>query len=100
MVLFDPLDREILERALDAACATVKEFGTSIEFESDEDLEAALWRELIEIALQNGISDPETLAQLVSARPQRLMPSDATSSAAVEAGDRRAGQRRRRFTFP
>jgi len=62
-VLFDPLDREILERALDSACAAAKEFGTSIKFESDEDLEAELWRGLIEIALQSGISDPETLAQ-------------------------------------
>ena len=69
MVLFDPLDREILERALDAACVAVKASGTSIEYESDEGLEAALWRELIEMALQNGISDLETLTQLVLARP-------------------------------
>ena len=69
MALFDPLDLEILERALDAACAAVKDFGTLIEFESEEGLEAALWRELIEIASQNGISDPETLVQLVLARP-------------------------------
>jgi hypothetical protein len=69
MVLFDPLDREILERALADAYVVVKASGTSIEYESDEGLEAALWRELIEIALQNGISDPETLTQLVLAHP-------------------------------
>jgi hypothetical protein len=59
----DPLDMEILERAFDAALAVVKEHST--EFDSDEGLEAILRRELIEIACFNGVSDPETLRDLV-----------------------------------
>ena len=57
MVLFrsfrhelDPLDLEILERAFDATWAAFKENTPPHDFDSDEDLEAALRRELIEIA--------------------------------------------------
>jgi hypothetical protein len=35
------------------------------EFDGDEGLEAILRRELIEIACFNGVSDPETLRDLV-----------------------------------
>jgi hypothetical protein len=66
MTSFDPLDREILERALHAVYAALEE-----EFDSDERLEAALRRELIEIASSNGISDPETLRDLVLASLSR-----------------------------
>jgi hypothetical protein len=66
MTSFDPLDREILERALHAVYAALEE-----EFDSDERLEAALRRELIEIASSNGISDPETLRNLVLASLSR-----------------------------
>ena len=66
MASFDPLDREILERAFDVAYAAVKDNDPSIDF-SDERLEAALRRELIEIACSNGVSDPETLRDLVLA---------------------------------
>ena len=48
---FDPLDREILERAFDATCAAVKENDLPLDFDSDEGLEAILRRELIEQAL-------------------------------------------------
>lgn len=61
----DPLDLEILERAFDAARAAVKEGPT--EFDSDEGLEAILRRELIEIAYFSGVTDPETLRDLVLA---------------------------------
>jgi hypothetical protein len=66
MTSFDPLDREILERALHAVYAALED-----EFDSDERLEAALRRELIEIASSNGISDPETLRDLVLASLSR-----------------------------
>jgi hypothetical protein len=62
----DPLDLEILERAFDAARAAVKE-GHPTEFDSDEGLEAILRRELIEIAYFSGVTDPETLRDLVLA---------------------------------
>jgi hypothetical protein len=42
MVSFDPLDREILERAFDAALAALKDNNTETEFDSDEGLEAIL----------------------------------------------------------
>jgi len=75
MVLFrppryelDPLDLEILERAFDATWAAVKGTDRPVEFDSDEDLEAILRRELIEIAYFNGVSDPETLRDMVLSR--------------------------------
>ena len=55
MTFFDPLDREIFERALEAAHAPRD------ALDSDEALEHALRRELIDIALTAGISDAETL---------------------------------------
>ena len=39
-----------------------------MEFDSDEGLEATLRRELIEIAYCNGVSDPETLRDMVLSR--------------------------------
>jgi hypothetical protein len=60
----DPLDMKILERAFHAALALVKEDHPT-EFDSDEGLGAILRRELIEIACFNGVSDPETLRDLV-----------------------------------
>jgi len=47
--VLDPLDVEILERALDQAWAAFKGCETSIESGCDQALEAALQRELIEI---------------------------------------------------
>ena len=54
MASLDPLDRELFQRAIDAACSGVKD-----ELDSDEKLEAALRCELLSIALLNGMSDPE-----------------------------------------
>ena len=75
MVLFrpprhelDPLDLEILERAFDATWAAVKGTDRPVEFDSDEGLEAILRRELIKIAYCNGVSDPETLRDMVLSR--------------------------------
>ena len=65
---FDPLDREILERAFDATCAAVKENDLPLDFDNDEGLEAILRRDLIEIARFGGASDPETLRDILLAR--------------------------------
>jgi hypothetical protein len=69
----DPLDHEILERAFEAAWEAIKGSGRHSDTESDEKLELALRRELIEIARLNGVSDPETLKEvlLASAPPWR-----------------------------
>ena len=61
MTFFDPLDREIFERALEAAHAAVKSNFPRDALDSDEALEHVLRRELIDIALTAGISDAETL---------------------------------------
>ena len=69
----DPLDLEILEKAFDAWSA-VKENDPSIDFDSDEGLEAILRRELIEIARFNGVSDPETLRDILLNRLPQVTP--------------------------
>ena len=55
MASLDPLDRELFQRAFDAACSAVK----ADELDCDEKLEAAPRCELLSIALLNGMSDPE-----------------------------------------
>jgi hypothetical protein len=58
----DPLDLELVERAFEGAWLAVKENNLlAAELDSDEELEATLRRELIEIALSNGVRDAETL---------------------------------------
>ena len=59
----DPLDSEILERAFETTWDTIKGTDQHFDAESDEELEAALRRELI--ARFNGISDPETLKDIL-----------------------------------
>ena len=68
MTSFDPLDFEIMERALKDAKAAVQNDDPRLDFDSDEELEAALRRELIEIARSTAASDPEMLLDLVLAR--------------------------------
>ena len=70
----DPLDREILEKAFDAAWTAVKEGDPLVDFDSDDGLEAILRRELIEIACFNGVSDPETLRDILLARLPTVRP--------------------------
>ena len=65
---FDPLDREILERTFDATWSALKDQIPPVDFDSDEGLEALLRRELIEIARLNGVSDLETLRDILLAR--------------------------------
>jgi hypothetical protein len=71
---WDPLDREILEKAFDATWNAVKENNLSVDFDSDEALEALLRRELIEIASFNGVSDPETLRDTLLTRLPPVRP--------------------------
>lgn len=66
--VLDPLDLEILERALAGALSVLKENEAQVDLDSDEKLEATLRRELIEIACFNGVSDPETLRDVLLAR--------------------------------
>ncbi len=61
----DPLDKEILERALQASLSVLKTSIQSVEDESDEALEQLLRVELLEIASLNGIRDPETLKDIL-----------------------------------
>jgi hypothetical protein len=63
----DPLDRELVERAIESAWVAFKENVPSDEFDGDEELEAILRRELIEIALVNGANDAETLRDILVA---------------------------------
>ena len=55
--VLDPLDVEILERAFDEAWAAFKQGETAIESDCDQALEAALHRELIEIARLYGFTE-------------------------------------------
>ena len=68
----DPLDLEILERALEGAVRTMKEKGELDDLESDADLEAALCAELIEIARSSGLTDAEALRDAALALAQNV----------------------------
>jgi len=57
----DPLDNEFLERALESAGSAVNLNSSHIDLESDQQLEAELRRELIEIARSYGASGAEIL---------------------------------------
>ena len=65
-----------MERTVDATLAAVKETNPR-DFDSDEDLEIMLRRELIEIACITDVSDPETLKDrlLVRLPPVRPAPT-------------------------
>jgi hypothetical protein len=61
---FDPLDREILERAFSSAWATVKQMERSVALD-DERLAANLRSKLIEIAQANSLIDAEVLRDML-----------------------------------
>jgi hypothetical protein len=70
---FDPLDREILERAFDVAWATVKQTDRLVTgFDNDDKLTAVLRSNLIEIAQTKRFSDAEALLDVLL---DRLMPA-------------------------
>jgi hypothetical protein len=63
---FDPLDREILERAFDVAWATVKESERLVAgFDNEDKLAAALRSNLIAIAQTKRFSDTEALLDIL-----------------------------------
>jgi hypothetical protein len=72
---FDPLDREILERAFDATWSALRDSNSPVDFHSNEGLETILRRELIEIACFNGVSDPESLRDIVLSRLPPVEPA-------------------------
>ncbi len=72
---WDPLDLEILEKAFDATWDAVEGNDLVVDFDSDEALEAILRRELIEIACFNGVSDPETLRDILLTRLPQVRPA-------------------------
>ena len=63
----DPLDLEILERAFESAVVALKEDDAYNDLDSDEALEANLRRELADIARANGVSDADTLRDVLLA---------------------------------
>jgi hypothetical protein len=70
----DPFDLELIERAFESAQVMVKDNPTlSHELDSDEELEATLRRELIEIALVHGITDAETLRDILISKRSELV---------------------------
>jgi hypothetical protein len=62
----DPLDLEIVERAFESTWEAVKQSNTLAKLDSDEELEAALRCELLELARFSGVSDPEALRDLIA----------------------------------
>ncbi len=64
----DPLDKEFLERALESAWITLKQNSSQVDLDSDEQLEAELRRELIEIAHSYGASGAEILRDVLLAK--------------------------------
>ena len=67
---FDPLNKDVLGRALDVTLSTIQSNGQPLDGDSDEELEAELRRELIDIVLSNGVNDPETLRDILVAHLQ------------------------------
>jgi hypothetical protein len=63
--------REILERAFESTWSAVKDSDSSLDSDTDEGLELMLRRELIEIACLNGVTDPESLRDIVLGRLPR-----------------------------
>lgn len=64
----DPVDLELVEKACESAGTALKgNHGLSSELDTDEELEASLRQELIEIALVSGVRDAETLRDILLA---------------------------------
>jgi len=65
----DPLDRELLERALDSVRAKADCAGPESECRADKELEAMLLAALIEVARVNGMNDSEALHRILTDEP-------------------------------
>jgi len=62
----DPLDLEVVERAFEVASDAIRTEGP-FDPDSDEGLEAAMRRELVEMISSTGVSDPEALLDILLA---------------------------------
>ena len=72
----DPLDLELVERAVQGVLDTIKVGFVPCELESDEDLERALRRELAEMVRASGVSDVDVLLdQLMDGPSEKVGPS-------------------------
>ena len=60
----DPLDLEVLERALESKPDAIKSPPAVAELESDEELELALRRELAEMIRASDVNDADALLDL------------------------------------
>ena len=60
----DPLDLEVLERALESTPDAIKTPSDVAELESDEELERALRGELAEMIRASGVSDADALLDI------------------------------------
>ena len=60
----DPLDLEVLERALERTRDAIKSPPAVAELESDEELELALRRELAEMIRASDVNDADALLDL------------------------------------
>jgi hypothetical protein len=61
----DPLDLEIVERALQGVCEGITAGSAPLDLESDEELERALRRELAETVRASGVTDAESLLDIL-----------------------------------
>jgi hypothetical protein len=72
----DPLDLEIVERALQGVWESIKAGSAPLNLESDEELERALRRELAETVRASGVTDAEALLDILfEGRGDRLVGS-------------------------
>ena len=84
--ILDPLDREVLDRAFDEALAAVHAKAKAlIESGSDEELEALLRRELMEIASFNGL-DEQTVQKFFAIAGSISEPGIGVQGACVRMG--------------
>jgi hypothetical protein len=70
----DPLDLEIVERALQGVREGILAGSAPIDLESDEELERALRRELAETVRASGVTDAETLLDILFERGSASQP--------------------------
>jgi hypothetical protein len=61
----DPLDLEVVDRAIEGLPETIEADRSSAELDSDQGLEIALRRELAEMVHAHGVSDPDVLLDMV-----------------------------------
>ena len=61
----DPLDLEVVERAVQGALDATKFGSDPVDLESDEDLELALRRELAQMVRASGVSDADVLVDML-----------------------------------